>query len=361
MTDIRYWIGLSLVHDVGPVMSKRLLDHMESPENIFRAGMKDLLDVKGISRTAANNIKSFALWDDIERKLKYIEHHGIDVVHFSDALYPAPLRELPDSPVILYRKGEYCPDDRYAIAVVGSRKPTHYGEAVAQRMSNELAAAGFTIISGMARGIDSIAHRGALASGGRTIGIFGSGLDICYPAENRGLMHEVTLSGCIISEFLPGTMPNRENFPRRNRLISGLSLGVLVIEAAATSGSLITAGYALEHNREVFAVPGNITSHNSEGTNRLIQEGAKVALKTDDIIEELASLLTGFLRTYQKKTQHITEAEQNLCGFLSREPKHIDLIARESGSPAHAVLNLLLSLELKGVARQSNGKRFYLA
>ncbi len=361
MSDIRYWIGLSLVPEVGPIISKKLLAHMGSPENIFRAGSKDLLAVKGITREKAENIKNFCGWNDIEKQLKGSDRTGMRVVAYTDAGYPAPLKEIPDSPIVLYMKGEYLPEDRYAIAVVGSRKHTDYGEAVVQKLAGGLAASGFTIISGLARGIDTLAHKSTLAARGRTIAVLGTGLDVYYPAENKGLMEKISRSGCVISEFPPGTKPNRENFPRRNRLISGLSMGVLVVEATVDSGSLITAACALEQNKEVFAVPGNITSENSEGTNRLIKQGAKAVLDIQDIIEELAPVLKGFIRANRTQTADISEQEKAVCAVLTGEPRHIDLIARESGLPVSRLLEHLLSLELKGIARQSNGKRFYLA
>ncbi|HYQ48557.1 MAG TPA: DNA-processing protein DprA, partial [Thermodesulfovibrionales bacterium] len=258
-------------------------------------------------------------------------------------------------------KGSYRADDRFGIAVVGSRTYSTYGQTVTQKISGELAAAGITVVSGMARGIDTFAHRSALASGGRTIAVLGSGIDVCYPSENRGLMDKIAVSGCVMSEFPPGTPPNRENFPRRNRLISGLSLGVLVVEAAEDSGSLITASIALEQNREVFAVPGNITAKNSAGTNRLIRQGAKMVTQGRDIIEELAPVLRGFIRDEKKRNVELSSGEQEVCTCLSGEPKHIDTLAREIGLPVHRILDILLSLELKGVIRQSDGKRFYLA
>jgi DNA processing protein len=361
MSEAKYWIGLSLVPDVGPVTSRRLLALMGTPENIFRAGMKDLLSLQGFGREKAHNIRNFPLWNEVERYERETEKKGIRVVGYNDSLYPAPLKEIEGAPIVLYMKGEYVPDDRFGIAVVGSRKYTAYGESVTQRIAGELSAAGFTIISGMARGVDTLSHKSALASGGRTIAVMGSGPDVCYPSENRGLMESIARSGCVISEFPPGTAPNRENFPRRNRLISGLALGVLVVEAAPGSGSLITANYALEQNREVFAVPGNITSLNSEGTNRLIRQGAKLVLGADDIIGELAPVLKGFITVKREESIELSEEEKSLCRVLSREPRHIDTVSREAALPAHKTLEVMLSLELKGVVRQSGGKRFYLA
>ena len=361
MSDIRYWIGLTLVPDIGPVTARQLISHAGSPEHIFRLDMHGLLSVKGMTRSRAENIANFSAWDNVEKQVKLLEQRGIAVVSYGAPEYPRVLQEIPDAPVVLYVRGAYQPDDRFAIAVVGSRKYSPYGEAVTQKISGELAVSGFTVISGMARGIDTFAHRSAMASGGRTIAVLGSGIDVCYPSENRGLMEKISASGCVMSEFAPGTPPNRENFPRRNRLISGLSLGVLVVEAAEGSGSLITAAIALEQNREVFAVPGNITAKNAAGTNLLIRQGAKMVLQTSDIIEELAPMLKGFIRKETQQHSELSGGEQELCACLTGEPKHIDLLAREIGLPVHRILDILLSLELKGVIRQSDGKRFYLA
>jgi len=361
MSELAHWVGLSIVPDVGPVMSKRLLARMENPENIFKAGIDDLLSVKGMTREKAMSIRKFSAWDSVEGRLQDAKREGIRIVGYHDSGYPDILRETEGSPIVLYMKGEYLPDDRFAIAVVGSRRNSHYGEMVTRKIAGELSSSGFTIVSGMARGIDTLSHRSALAAGGRTIAVLGSGIDIAYPPENKGLMEKVTSSGCLISEFPPGTEPSRENFPRRNRLISGLSLGVLVVEATRESGSLITAKYALEQNREVFAVPGSIISPSSAGTNRLIKQGARIVLETDDILEELAPVLKGFIRMKKDRVADISEEEGKVCDVLTREPKHIDLLSREAAMPVQRLLDLMLSLELKGVVRQSDGKRFYLS
>ena len=335
---------------------------MGSPENIFRAGLTDLLSTGGISPERAKNIRNFSLWEAVEKVMRATEKKGIRVVRFSDSAYPEALREVDGAPIVLYMKGDCIPEDRYGIGVVGSRKHTPYGEAVTRRLSAELASSGFTIISGMARGIDTHSHTSALAAGGRTIAVLGSGLDILYPPENKGLMERIAASGCVMSEFPPGTMPLKENFPRRNRLISGLSLGVLVVEATADSGSLITASYALDQNKEVFAVPGNITSENSVGTNALIRQGAKMVLTAEDIVEELTPMLRGFIkRKHGMQPVQLSDEEGKVCHCLTGEPKHVDMLSREVALPVHAILDILLSLELKGVVRQSGGKRFYLS
>lgn len=361
MSDLRYWVALSVLPDVGPVLSRKLLSHFGTPDRIFNAEMDELLSLEGIGINRAKNIKEFSLWEVMDKQVKVLEKKGISVVSLSNSSYPEMLREIEDAPVVLYIKGDIQPQDRYAISIVGSRKPTSYGTSVTENISEELASMGFTIVSGMARGIDSISHRGALRAGGRTIAVLGSGLDVPYPAENKGLMDKVAASGCAMSEFPPGTSPDRENFPRRNRIISGLSLGVLVIEATSDSGSLITAGYALEQGREVFAVPGNITSSMSKGTNELIKRGAMLTRKAEDIIEELAPVLKGFIRSKEKAKIEVTDEEKDLCNQLSGEPRHIDIISRESGLATSKVLEILLRLELKGVVRQTMGNRFYLA
>ena len=360
MADLRYWIALSVVPDIGPVYARKLLSMFKTPEKIFDAEMDDLLSLEGIGINRAKSIKEFSLWEVVDKQIKVLEEKDINIVSLHGFSYPEMLREIEDAPVVLYMKGDLQPQDRYAIAIVGSRKPTPYGTSVAENISGELASMGFTIVSGMARGIDSISHKGALRAGGRTIAALGSGLDVPYPSENKGLMDKIAVSGCVISEFPPGTSPDRENFPRRNRIISGLSLGVLVIEATSDSGSLITTGYALEQGREVFAVPGNITASNSVGTNELIKRGAILTRRAEDIVEELAPVLKGFIRSKEKAKIEVTDEEKNLCNILSGEPKHIDSISRESGLPTSKVLEILLGLELKGAIKQTMGNRFCL-
>jgi DNA processing protein len=360
MSDLRYWMALSMLQDVGPVLSKKLLSVFETPERIFDAEVADLLSVEGIGMNRAKNIKGFPFWKNVEEHIRILEKKDIKIVDINSPSYPEMLRQAEDAPVVLYARGDLQSNDRYAIAIVGSRKPTPYGMSVAENISGDLASMGFTIVSGMARGIDAISHKGALSAGGRTIAVLGSGLDVPYPAENKGLMDKIAGSGYVVSEFPPGTPPDKENFPRRNRIISGLSFGVLVIEATADSGSLITAGYALEQGREVFAVPGNITSPTSAGTNELIKRGAILTRKADDIVGELAPVLKGFIRSKEKTKIEVTDEEKKICNLLTGEPRHVDNISRESGLPTSKVLEILLRLELKGAIRQITGNRFYL-
>jgi len=361
MSDLRYWIALSMLPEVGPVGAGKLLSAFGTPEKIFDAGVNDLIAVDGIGISRANSITGFSSWDMVEKQVEMIEREGIQAVHVGDSAYPEMLKEISDPPVVVYVRGDIRPQDKYAIAIVGSRNLTHYGEAVAESISRELTSMGFTIVSGMARGVDSISHKSAIKAGGRTIAVLGSGVDVPYPPENKMLMNRIAEAGYLLSELPPGSPPDKENFPKRNRLISGLSLGVLVVEATSKSGALITARCALEQGREVFAVPGNITSPNSEGTNELIRKGASLTLKAEDVLSELAPVLKGFIRSRDRVKIEVTEEEGRLCSLLSGEPKQVDVISRESGLPASKVLAVLLGLELKGAVKQITGKRFYLA
>lgn len=360
MSSLDSWIALSLVPEVGNITFKKLLAVYESPEAVFDAPIKDLLHIKGMSETKATNIKSFSDWKGVKKQVEHIKETGVKVLTCKSREYPELLKQIDNAPNLLYIKGSITDEDKFTIAVVGPRKPTYYGRAVAEKLSAELAAAGFTVVSGMARGIDTVAHSNALKAKGRTIAVLGSGMDVPYPPENRGLMQKISEAGSVITEFPMGTQPLRENFPARNRLISGLSLGVLVVEAGRKSGSLITAECALEQNREVFAVPGNINSPNSYGTNDLIKKGAKLVQGIDDIIEELAPALKGFVKNSEQLSADLTREEKQVCDILTGEPMHIDNISRGLSMPSSKALALLLGLELKGVARQTDGKRFYL-
>jgi DNA processing protein len=328
------------------------------------------MTVETVKESKAGSIAEFTDWKRVERELAALERRGVTLLRYTDTAYPEALRQIEDSPILLHTKGSLEPRDRCAIAVVGSRMMTDYGRMVAERLAFDLASRGFTIVSGMARGIDTVAHRAALRARGRSVAVLGAGIDRPYPSENRKLFEQICMSGCTISEFPLGTPPLRENFPKRNRLISGLSLGVVVVEATAESGSLITAHHALEQGREVFAVPGNITSASSEGTNLLLKRGAKLVQTVDDIIEEIAPLVRGYLRqtpvviTAPVKGDTagglaINDEEKAICDVLGTEPKQIDTIAREAQMMPSKLLSLLLDLEIKGVVRQIEGKKFY--
>jgi DNA processing protein len=368
--SLRYWIALSFAEDIGPITAKKLLAAFHSPENIFKASMKDLQVVEDVKVSRARAIHKFDMWDRVDRELEEMEKLGIRAMTFSDRSYPESLRQIDDAPVVLYMKGEIRDEDRYALGIVGSRHMSLYGKEIAWNFAAELASKGMTIVSGMARGIDTTAHKGALKGGGRSIAVLGCGIDIAYPPENSELVGQLSQKGAVISEFPLGTPPVRENFPRRNRLISGLSLGVLIVEAAAGSGSLITAAYALEQGKDIFAVPGGITTMNSVGTNALIKKGAKLVQNVDDILLELAPLLKGLLRSDAAKKGpalvtdvaglEINAAEKAICTALCSEPRHIDVISRETSMAPQELLGILLGLELKGIVRQAEGKRFYI-
>lgn len=360
--DTLYLIALSSIQDLGPLTIKRLLSYFKSPRAVFKAGLKDLTKVEGVGEKRANAIKNFSGLDEIEKGLKGLTANDIKVLTYYSEDYPEMLENIADAPLVIYIKGEVKKEDKFAIAIVGSRKPTSYGVSTAESMAEELSSMGFTIVSGLARGIDTSAHIGAVRCGGRSIAVLGSGIDVAYPSENKGLMERIAKSGFILSEFPLGTVPNRENFPRRNRLISGLSLGVLVVEAGHDSGALITARHALEQGKEVFSIPGNINSPLSRGTNELIKAGARVVISAKDILEELAGSLKGFIKSCKEDVKiDISEEERMLCKALSGEPMHVDNISRQIEMPVGKALSILLSLELKGVVRQADGKRFYLA
>ncbi len=363
INDLKFLLALSFIEDVGPVTTGRLLSAFHTPEAIFGAGFAELSSVGQISSSKAKKITAFNAWDRIDKEIENAEHHNIRIVTLFDKEYPEPLSHLENAPPILYVKGDLIEDDRFALAIVGSRDMSAYGRKIAADLSYKLASTGLTIVSGMARGIDTVSHSGALKAGGRSIAVLGCGLDICYPAENKKLMAAISGSGCVISEFPMGTSPVRENFPRRNRLISGLSLGVLVVEATARSGSLITARFALEQGKEIFAVPGNITSDNARGTNGLIKMGAKPVQSAEDILEELSPQIKGMLKAKDFSVPasvqlEINDEEKAICNILGSDSKHIDHIGRELKMPAARLSGLLLGLEIKGIIRQTAGNNF---
>jgi len=361
MSNLRAWIALNFLHDIGPVITRRLLEKFKDPDRVFSASIDEIKTVEGISETRAKEIVTFNRWKKVDEEIQRAEKSGIRIMTLVDHDYPDALKKLPDAPPVLYIKGSLIDRDSRAIAIVGTRSPTKYGMTVAEQMGYELATSGFTVISGMARGIDTMAHKGALRAYGRTIAVLGSGIDMPYPFANRSLKNAIASSGALLSEFPLSTPPNREHFPRRNRIISGLSLGVLVIEATLDSGSMITVRYALDQGKEVFAVPGNITSKRSAGTNRLIKEGAKLVENVCDIVEEISPQLMYHLKHRKKEIPPMSEDEKIVYEKLTEEPKHVDVLIRELNMSSSRLLSLLLKLELKGVVRQYEGKNFALA
>ena len=352
--------------NLGPVTTRKLLSAFGSAEAVFKAPAHRLQSVDGIGEKRAEGIAAARKEvDSLARKLDELGKQNVRLVLHGGDDYPEALSILgDDAPLVLYIKGKMGESDKVALAMVGSRNHSADGKVAAEQIAMELGRIGFTVVSGMARGIDTVAHRGCLAAGGRSIAVLGCGVDIAYPPENLGLMQRLAESGAVISEFAPGTPPMPENFPRRNRLISGLSLGVLVVEAALKSGSLITARYALEQGKEVFAVPGSIRSKSSQGTNELIKQGAKMVTSSEDIVAELAPELKAYLEEQRQGASNVraslTDDERAVCDRMSGQPMHVDEIVRTSGLPIARALALLLQLELKGVVKQSEGKKFHL-
>lgn len=360
------WLALGYLIRFRPYLSRRLIEKFLNPENIFSSSLKSLLTVEGMTADLAKSIVERRFdRDKILEGLKKLNKEEVKIIHMNDPAYPELLKQIEDPPLFFYMKGDIQPQDSLAISIVGTRRPTVYGKKVAELLSKELSHAGFTVISGVARGIDSIAHMSALTAGGRSIGVLGCGIDVVYPKENRSLILKIIKSGVIISEFPPEMGPEKQNFPRRNRIISGLSLGTVVVEAAEKSGSLITAGFALDQGREVFAIPGNINSRMSRGTNNLIKEGAKIVTNVDDILTEFELLLT---HRGKRGIKNVSTCEVSLTGIkrkiysiLSLEPKHIDQIILESKVEPQKVIHILLDMELKGLIEQLPGHRYVKA
>ncbi len=359
--DIFYWLALHLTPGVGSIFIKRLLDRFKTPEAVFRAPLKELLRIEGLGEKVAGEIQKGPAEKVVKRELSLLEKAGGRIVTLKDDDYPKRLKDIYDPPALLYLRGELRTEDELAVAIVGSRKTSVYGREVTERIGGDLARHGVTVVSGMARGIDSVAHKGALRGGGRTIAVLGCGVDVIYPSENRNLFHQIIDQGAVLSEFRMGSPPEAGHFPRRNRIISGLSIGVVIVQASAESGSLITAGYALEQGREVFAVPGNIGAEGSRGTNQLIKEGAKLVESSEDILEEILPQWRREGEMAQRGRDAVptlTEAEKCLYGLLDETPLHIDAIIRESQLDPGNVSSLLLNLELKGLISQWPGKCF---
>jgi DNA processing protein len=359
--EIFYWLALSLTPGVGSTLIKRLVDQFGDPKAVFQAPMKELLRIEGLGEKVASEIRKGPLEKTVERELSLLKGVGGTILTLKDDAYPRRLKDIYDPPAVLYVRGEFRKEDELAVSIVGSRKTSPYGRWTTEKVSQELAHQGVTIVSGMARGIDSLAHWGAISAGGRTIAVLGCGVDVIYPSENRNLFKKIIDCGAVLSEFRMGSPPEAGHFPKRNRIISGLSLGVVVVEASTKSGSLLTAGYALEQGREVFAVPGNVGFEGSRGTNRLIKEGAKMVESSDDILEEI---MPQWRR--EEETTHevespgrgLPEEEKILYELLGETPLHIDAIIQASGFEPGTVSSLLLNLELKELISQWPGKCF---
>src|ERR1035441_9877704 len=367
-----FWLALTHIDGLGIRGCHKLIQHFGSPQAAYMASLTEL-ESCGVPARVAQAIFAQAALKDAEREIQEVAKADCELVAYDDGAYPPLLKQIPDAPLLLYVRGDVKVLSQYAVAVVGSRRPSAYGSSVAHRLAHDLAQRQLVVVSGLARGVDSAAHRGALEAKGKTVAVMGSGIDIMYPRENKKLADEIAKSGAVISEFPLGTGPTPENFPIRNRIISGLSLGVVVVEAAEYSGSLITARLALEQNREVFAVPGNITSAQSFGPNHLIKQGAKLVDQWMDVIEEFtaevrmqllppmetsdgepmgaqaATLFEASLTPDQKAVFETLRVDQT---------SFVDEIVGAAEIPHPRVLAALLQLEMNGLIRQLPGKNF---
>ncbi len=366
MTNLESLLTLNAICELGSIRIKNLLAHFGSAEKVLSASENELRNVDGVNLSACQNIIRKKNKFDVEKELSLAKKHDIKIISIQDKDYPENLKTIYDPPTILYLKGEFLKQDDLSIAIVGSRRASIYGISCAEKFAFALAELGITVVSGMARGVDSASHRGALKAKGRTIAVLGSGLLNIYPPENEKLFEQIYQSGAVISEFPLETKPLATNFPRRNRIISGLSLGVVVAEASRNSGALITADLALEQGREVFAIPGKVDSVNSFGVNALIKQGAKLVSSVEDIISELHPRLKNLLKEPEKlKEKIISKAdlnlnidEQALYSLLDDKAKQIEQLVEESRLPVSNVMSILTKLELNRVIKQLPGKLF---
>ena len=366
MKHLLPWFSLKNVPGVGNHLFKRLIDHFTSPEHVFNASQEQLLQVEGVTTRVAAAIRNYKVSDNLQKELDQISQKGFQIVTLLDPHYPPLLREIPDPPPYLYVYGT-LEGSTNNIAVVGSRHATTYGLTTTRNLCADLGRLGVTVVSGMARGIDTAAHEGALMGRGKTIAVLGSGLDRVYPSDNEKIYHRISENGAVVSEFALRTEPEAHNFPIRNRVISGMALGTVVVEASKKSGSLITARLAAEQNREVFAVPGSVQSFKSIGTHTLIKQGAKLVEHTQDILEELGAAIavqdTASHNTHDPTKEMLASLspdEVSVYELLGPYPEHIDDLVRKTFMEPGKLSSILLKLELKGIVQQSPGKLFSL-
>lgn len=350
MDELAYWIGFNKVLGIGPARLRALLDTFGNIAEAWQADAADLREI-GLDRRSISNLLHARQTFDLAGELQRLADAGVAVLTWDSTDYPINLRNIHDPPPVLYIKGALLPEDDWAIALVGTRHASVYGKEAARHLATDLAQRGVTVVSGLAAGIDAAAHQAALDAGGRTLAVLGSGVDVIYPPQNRRLAEQIETQGALISEYPLGKPPDRSNFPPRNRVISGLSLGTVVVEAGLRSGALITSDFAAEQGREVFAVPGSIFQRGCEGTNHLIQQGAKPALAVSDILEEL-NIARMSQQAEVRAAVPTTSLEQTVLDLLGSEPLHVDELSRSASLPAYTVAGALALLELKGLARQ---------
>jgi len=356
---LRYWIGFNKVSGIGAVRLRALLDHFGTIEAAWKASARDLHGA-GLDERSVENLVQARRDLNLDSEVEKLARYHVQVLTWDDAGYPHNLREVYSPPPVLYVRGKIEPHDDFAVAVVGTRRASVYGKEAARMLAEGLALASVTVVSGLAMGIDTVAHQSCINAGGRTIAVLGCGVDIVYPAQNARLAAEIAEHGALVSEYALGTRPEARNFPPRNRIISGMSLGTVVVEADMGSGARITADFAAEQGRDVFAVPGNIFARGCQATNRLIQEGAKMVCGVNDVLQELNLTMVG--EQAQVRTaipDNPTEAA--LLAHMSAEPVHVDELGRALGLPIAQVSSTLALMELKGMVRQVGGMNYVLA
>ena len=359
LADFRqYWVGFNLVKGIGAVRLRSLLEAFDSDLQTAWNAPPEALKAAGLSPKLIASLVKLRKATSLEQVWERIQAKGIQILTWEDQGFPQRLRDVENAPPVLYIRGELAPEDEWAEAVVGTRRVTAYGRQVTEHICRVLAQSGVTVVSGLARGVDSIAHQTALEAGGRTLAVLGCGVDRVYPPEHRQLAEKIIASGALISDYPVGTPPEARNFPPRNRIIAGLSLATVVVEAGERSGALITAEFALEQGREIFAVPGNILAPQSRGTNRLIQQGAHPLLHPEEILETLELTLISEHR--QARTVLPGDAtEAQLFEILGPDPMHVDEIRARTNLPIEKVTAALAMMELKGLVRQAGGMRYY--
>ncbi len=356
---LRYWIGFNKAPGIGAKKLRALIDTFGDIESAWKAPPNELAQA-GLDRRSLDGLLQLRKDFDLDAECARIEEAGLTVLTWDDEAYPVNLRRIDSPPPVLFMRGELLAEDEWAIGIVGTRRATAYGRECALRLSTDLARAGVTIVSGLARGIDAVAHEAALSAGGRTLAVLGNGLDSVYPPEHRQLASRIAQQGALLSEQPLGMEPEARNFPARNRIISGLSLGVIVVEGDWSSGAVITAKQALEQGREVFAVPGSILSPASQGPNRLIQEGATPVMNANNVLEAL-NLTKVAQQSAARQTLPTDPIEAKLYGLLSAEPRHVDELRREANLPISEITSTLALMELKGLVRQTGGMQYVLA
>jgi DNA processing protein len=361
VSDAKYWLGFSLVPEIGPKRIAQLMNHFGDLGRAWHATESQLLQAE-LDKHPTVNLLHTRTRLDLDSEMAKVKKAGAWLLTLMDEHYPSQLKQLADAPAVLYVRGVITTNDDFALSIVGTRNATKYGRDAAYDLAKQIARHNITIVSGLAHGVDAAAHRGALDGGGRTFAVLGCGVDIIYPRENHDLALKIMQNGALISEFPVGIPPDGRNFPRRNRVISGLAHGVLVVEAPEGSGAMITAEAALEQGRDVFAVPGNIFSPMSRGTNRLIQEGAKLVMDANDVLDELNFAHKNVqTRTKTERIVPANETEARLLQHLSADPIHIDDLVRLSQLPISVVTGTLTILELKGLAQPVGNMQYCLS